>query len=153
MKKLFIALLGSYCLYNVSSSTPSTVQADESETEQHQEVLLEASPTLSMHKQPGHSVGIPTQGEPHPESKDLQGIVLKQEMVLYASPSETSSQITTLPRGTKVSIETRKGAYYRIASPSGARGWVKTDSLLFGRDAHSQPTKTVRIKGFQQDLE
>jgi hypothetical protein len=77
--------------------------------------------------------------------------VVKSRTNLRTGPSARESSIAHLDRDSIVTIERRNGAWYRIISPDGTRGWVSGASLLF--DEGNFPTSTVRVIGYRPGRE
>jgi len=72
---------------------------------------------------------------------------------LRTGPSKDNSPLMTVLRGTRLAIETRKGSWYRVISPTGVRAWISSDVVSFGSTPDSGPTRTIRIRGFDSSLE
>lgn len=66
-------------------------------------------------------------------------------------PGINQSSLLTLSRNSIVEIEHRTGTWYRIISPSGARGWVSGSVLLF--DVDNFPGSTDRVMAYQPGRE
>jgi chromosome segregation ATPase len=83
----------------------------------------------------------------------LIGTVVVDKANLRSGPGKDNSPVMTVSKGTRLTIETRHGEWYRIVTPTGTRAWVASEVLAFGPTNTSSPTKTVRIKGYSSQLE
>ena len=80
-------------------------------------------------------------------------VVIVNKANLRAGPSLKDSPLLEVSKGTRLVVETRQGAWYRVMAPNGKRAWVSSDVVNFGPNANSKPSFTTRIKGYNQDVE
>lgn len=62
---------------------------------------------------------------------------------LRTGPSRLDTNVLSLPRYSEVAIDYRSGSWYRVKTPSGIRGWVPGEALLF--DAGISERSAARI--------
>jgi hypothetical protein len=67
---------------------------------------------------------------------------------LKTGPTRLDSTLLKIPQHTEVLIDYRSGAWYRVRTNNGVRGWVPGSALLF--DAGTSPRSTVKIGGIQR---
>ena len=72
---------------------------------------------------------------------------------LRTGPGKNNSPLMTVSKGTRLAVETRKGEWYRVIAPTGARAWVASEVVSFGKDRLSEPTRTVQVKGYSDNAE
>jgi hypothetical protein len=72
---------------------------------------------------------------------------------LRTGPGLNNSPLMTVSVGTRLAVETRMGDWYRVISPTGTRAWVASDIVAFGLDGNRDPSKTVKVKGYDSRLE
>ncbi len=77
--------------------------------------------------------------------------ITKDRTPMRIGPGINQSSLLTLSRNSIVEIEHRTGTWYRIISPSGARGWVSGSVLLF--DVDNFPGSTDRVMAYQPGRE
>lgn len=77
--------------------------------------------------------------------------ITKDNTPLRLGPSSRESTIVRVSRGATVTIEHRTGAWYRVVTSDGTRGWVIGGALVF--DEGVLPGSTVRVGAFQPQLE
>lgn len=80
-----------------------------------------------------------------------EATVIVDRANLRTGPGTTNASLTTLERGTRVTIETRRGEWYRVVTPSGGRGWVSADVVAFGLD--EDPQQSTRVKGYDSRID
>ncbi len=79
--------------------------------------------------------------------------VLVDKANLRAGPGLANSPIMSVNKGTRLSVETRSGDWYRVVAPTGERAWISSDTVAFGRDSRSAPSRTVREQGGNQNFD
>ncbi len=79
--------------------------------------------------------------------------VVTADATLRSGPDTKKSELMKMPRGVRLTVETRKGNWYRISTPSGIRGWISSKHVHFGKDALSVPTDTIKISGYDESIE
>jgi hypothetical protein len=77
--------------------------------------------------------------------------ITKEKTQLRIGPGSNQPSLLTLSRNSIVEIEHRTGTWYRVISPSGARGWVNGSVLLF--DVDNFPGSTDRVLAYQPSRE
>jgi hypothetical protein len=77
--------------------------------------------------------------------------VMVDKANLRLGPTAQDSPVMTVSRGTRLTVETRQGPWYRVYAPNGNRLWVSADVVAFGKDGMSGPTDTVRIQGIRSN--
>ena len=83
----------------------------------------------------------------------LIGTVIAEKANLRTGPGKDNSPFMTVGRGSRLTVETRNGDWYRVITPTGTRAWVASEVLAFGDTNHSGPSGAVRIRGFDSSLE
>lgn len=85
---------------------------------------------------------------------DMQiATIIVNKANLRTGPGLNNSPLMTVSKGTRLAIETRRGDWYRVIAPSGARAWVSSEVVNFGKYNHTSPTRTVKIKGYDSSIE
>ena len=79
--------------------------------------------------------------------------VISDKVNLRTGPGKNNSPLMSISKGTKLVIETKLGDWYRVISPTGARAWIASDVVAFGKDADSAPSRTVQVAGFNSEIE
>ena len=79
--------------------------------------------------------------------------VVADKAHLRTGPGKDNSPLMAVSRGTRLAVETRRGAWYRVIAPTGARAWVSADVVAFGPSADGSPTRTMKIKGYDASIE
>lgn len=72
---------------------------------------------------------------------------------LRTGPGLNNSPLMSVSKGTRLAVETRKGEWYRVVAPTGARAWVSAEVVHFGTNRLSEPTRTVRVQGYTDNAE
>jgi hypothetical protein len=72
---------------------------------------------------------------------------------LRTGPGKNNSPLMAVSKGTRLAVELRQGDWYRVISPTGMRAWVSADVVSFGSDRFSEPTRTMKIKGYSSAAE
>jgi hypothetical protein len=80
---------------------------------------------------------------PQPYSDPEIATIGLRSAKLRTGPSSRNVTLGSLPEFSEVSIDYRSGDWYRVKTPTGARGWVQGKSLLF--DAGISPRSTIHI--------
>lgn len=83
-------------------------------------------------------------------TSDELATIRNSSTYLKTGPTRLDSTLLRIPQNSEVSIDYRSGAWYRIRTTNGVRGWVPGSSLLF--DAGSSPRSTVRVGGVHGSL-
>lgn len=78
--------------------------------------------------------------------------VVTEKANLRTGPGTENSPLMSVGRGTRLVVETRQGEWYRVVTPTGTRAWISADVVAFGPSAGSSPTRTVKIRGFDNAL-
>lgn len=79
--------------------------------------------------------------------------VIVDKANLRAGPGMGHSPIMSIAKGTRLAIETKSGDWYRVVAPTGERAWISRDTVAYGRDAKSSPSRTVRVKSYDPSIE
>ncbi|RMD88143.1 MAG: hypothetical protein D6808_00195 [Candidatus Dadabacteria bacterium] len=87
-------------------------------------------------------------------SEDLPIVtVTAKKAYLRAGPGKNNSPLMTVKKGTRLAVETRKGEWYRVTTPTGSRAWISSEVVAFGADERSSPSTMIKIKGYDSDAE
>ena len=79
-------------------------------------------------------------------------IVTVDKANLRAGPGTNNSPLMTVAKGTRLFVETREGEWYRVITPTNTRAWISSEVVTFGTARDGRPTKTLRVKGYDQTL-
>src|SRR5262249_27655693 len=58
--------------------------------------------------------------------------VVLDKASLRTGPGKDNSPLMAVAKNTRLAVETRQGAWYRVIAPTGARAWVAADAIGFG---------------------
>ncbi len=83
----------------------------------------------------------------------LIGTVIADKANLRTGPGKDNSPFMTVPKGSRLTIETRNGDWYRVITPTGTRAWVASEVLAFGDTSQASPSRTIRIRGYDSRVE
>ncbi|MCB0330943.1 MAG: SH3 domain-containing protein [Bdellovibrionales bacterium] len=88
-----------------------------------------------------------------PESTQQLAIatVMVPKANLRAGPGMNHSVLLTVPKGSRLVVETRKSEWYRVIAPTGERAWVSGDVVAFGPKKNSKPNSLVSIRGISSE--
>lgn len=78
-------------------------------------------------------------------TSDMSATISNSSTVLKTGPKKTDSSLSKVPRDSEVKIDYRSGAWYRVKTDAGARGWVSGGALAFDGDV--PPESTVKVSG------
>lgn len=96
----------------------------------------------------------PIQTENVPAAVDVMvATVIADKAHLRTGPSKDDSPLMTVSKGTRLSIENRRGDWYMVIAPTGVRAWVASEVLAFGPTEQSRPTDTVKVRGYDSSAE
>jgi len=70
---------------------------------------------------------------------------------LYIGPDRRQLALAPISKSSVVTVEKRRGEWYRVVTPTGHRGWLAGDSLLF--NANVPRDSTVRVKAYKLRFE
>jgi len=84
-------------------------------------------------------------GRPALLTSDELATIRNSSTYLRTGPTRLDSALLKVPQYAEVIIDYRSGAWYRVRTENGVRGWVPGSSLLF--DANIPPHSTIRIGG------
>ena len=94
---------------------------------------------------------------PAQEQKATEDMPIATVMVdkanLRAGPGMEHSPIMSIAKGTRLAIETKSGDWYRVVAPTGERAWISRDTVAYGRDEKSSPSRTLHVKSFDPSIE
>lgn len=79
--------------------------------------------------------------------------VVTDKAYLRTGPGKENSPLMTVKQGTRLAVETRDGAWFRVIAPTGTRAWVDAEVIAFGANGKNVPSETVEIKAFGGDKE
>lgn len=79
----------------------------------------------------------------------LVGTVHVEKAHLRSGPGKENSPLMSVSKGTRLVIETRKGGWYRVITPTGTRAWVASEVLSFGPNGNVAPSRTLQIRGVE----
>jgi len=80
-------------------------------------------------------------------TSDMSATISNSSTSLKTGPRKSDSSLSKIPRNAGVKIDYRSGAWYRVKTDAGARGWVSGSSLAF--DENVPPGSTVRVSGIR----
>jgi len=95
----------------------------------------------------------PARVNPATESDMLIATVMADKAFLRAGPGADNSPLMAVAKGTRLTVETREGSWYRVNTPTGTRAWISADMVAFGPSARAAPGGTLRIKGYDASAE
>ena len=72
---------------------------------------------------------------------------------LRTGPGLNNSPLMTVIRGTRLAVEIRKGEWYRVVTPTGARAWVSGEVIEFGAGLKESPMRTRRSTAYESGIE
>jgi uncharacterized protein YgiM (DUF1202 family) len=73
---------------------------------------------------------------------------------LRLGPGTNHSALMPLPRGSRLTVETRQGEWLRVFAPSGERAWIHASLVTFGdSEASSSGRSAVAVRGFDANAE
>ena len=85
-------------------------------------------------------------------TSDMQiATVVVNKANLRTGPGLKNSPLMSVGKGTRLAVEHRVGEWYRVIAPTGARAWVSTEVIAFGKKLKSAPTRTVKIQGYRNN--
>ncbi|MBX7139301.1 MAG: SH3 domain-containing protein [Oligoflexia bacterium] len=91
---------------------------------------------------------------PTVEESDIQvATVVADKAALRAGPGEQNSPLMEVTRGTRLTVETRQGKWYRVNSPNGTRAWISGDVVEFGERAVNPGSSLGRIKSYDESAD
>ena len=83
----------------------------------------------------------------------LIGTVVADKANLRTGPGKDNSPFMTVPKGARLTVETRNGEWYRVITPTGSRAWVAAEVLAFGNTNQASPSGAIRIRGYNVAIE
>ena len=78
----------------------------------------------------------------------LIATVTSDKAYLRSGPGKDNSPLMSVSKGTRLTVETREGEWYRVITPTGSRAWVSREVIAFGKSSTASPSRTVRIQGY-----
>ncbi len=87
--------------------------------------------------------------------EDVQvATVVSPKAYLRTGPGTENSPLMAVTEGTRLVVETRRGGWYRVVSPTGTRAWVASSVLSFSPFAGDKSSgSTLRLKGVDSSLD
>jgi hypothetical protein len=86
---------------------------------------------------------------PSPDSNLEVATVAVQKAELRLGPGNNHSALLSLPRGSRLAVEMRQGAWLRVFAPSGERAWIHASLVQFGDSSvKTDGDSAVAVKGF-----
>jgi hypothetical protein len=98
---------------------------------------------------PADSVAPPRDVPPPSSDNNLEvATVAVPKAELRLGPGNNHSALLSLPRGSRLAVEMRQGAWLRVFAPSGERAWIHASLVRFG-DSAAKPDQSsaVSVKG------
>ena len=90
----------------------------------------------------------PAQADSRDAEEMLIATVTSDKAYLRSGPGKDNSPLMSVSKGTRLTVETREGEWYRVITPTGSRAWVSREVVAFGKSATASPSRTVRIQGY-----
>ncbi len=91
---------------------------------------------------------------PSPEAALQVATIAVSKADLRLGPGTNHSPLMPLPRGSRLTVETRQGEWLRVFAPSGERAWIHASLVTFGDSAGSANSRSaVAVKGFDANAE
>ena len=95
---------------------------------------------------------------PAPAEPDLPVAIVKvDKAALRAGPGPENSQLMAVSKGTRLTVETRSGSWYRVNTPTGTRAWISADVVGFGsapsRQSSASATSAIKVGGYDASAE
>jgi len=72
--------------------------------------------------------------------------VIVDKANLRAGPGKNNSTIMSVAKGTRLAVETNQGDWYRVVTPTGGRAWISRETVGFGNNPQSSPSRTVHVQ-------
>lgn len=79
-----------------------------------------------------------------PVIRSRHAVVAKDAVVLRRGPSTSAAKVTTVDRGTRVTVLDREGSWYKLRFPMGTVAWVRGDNLKTATPVVAQATTRTR---------
>ncbi|MCO6432489.1 MAG: SH3 domain-containing protein [Deltaproteobacteria bacterium] len=95
---------------------------------------------------------VPARLAPEPPSDAQIATVIADKVHLRTGPGKENSPLMAVTKGTRLTVETRSGDWYRVMAPTGRRAWVSADVVAFGLGSQTGYNNTSRVKGFDSGL-
>lgn len=99
------------------------------------------------------AAAVSNRAAPQPATEESVATVIVDKANLRTGPGSEHSPLMSVTKGTRLLVESRRGEWYRVFSPNGARAWVSADVVAFGPSAQASPSKTVRIRAYDASIE
>lgn len=95
-----------------------------------------------------------TEKQAEKTESDMQTLtVMADKVFLRINPGKDASPLMAVTKGNKLVVEKRVGEWYRVIAPNGTRAWISSDVVAFGGTPNSAPTTTVKVGGYNSELE
>jgi hypothetical protein len=80
---------------------------------------------------------------------------MKNKGNLHAGPGLGNSPLMSVSKGTRLTVETRSGDWYRVNTPTGSRAWVSADVVQFSsKQAPTKGSKSMmKVSGVDTSIE
>ncbi|MCB0311198.1 MAG: SH3 domain-containing protein [Bdellovibrionales bacterium] len=88
-----------------------------------------------------------------PQTDMLIATVTVDKANLRSGPGVNHSPLMTVANKTRLAVEHRSGDWYRVITPNGTRAWISSSVVSFGGKASLGPTRTVKVRGYDKDIE
>ncbi|RMG44026.1 MAG: hypothetical protein D6719_02590 [Candidatus Dadabacteria bacterium] len=112
---------------------------------------------FAPHRSPGAAAGgspVPTDLSSEEVFSDMPiATVVVNKANLRSGAGINNSPLMTVRKGTRLAVEKRFGDWYRVITPTGSRAWISSSVVSFGAHRKASPNKTIRIKGYNANLE
>ena len=79
----------------------------------------------------------------------LIATVTSGKAFLRSGPGNNNSPLMTVMKGTRLTVETRSGEWYRVITPTGNRAWVSSSVVGFGKRPFQSPERVFSGKGYR----
>lgn len=77
--------------------------------------------------------------------------VVADSGALRTAPNTTSSIIMEVDSGARLTVDDRRGDWFRISTSSGMRAWISATEVAFGPTNSASPSATVKIRPSAQE--
>ena len=72
---------------------------------------------------------------------------------LRTGPGMNNSPLMSVKKNSRLVVEKQLDGWYRVVTPEGTRAWISSSVVSFGSSASASPTRTVKIAGYNPDVE
>ncbi len=115
---------------------------------------LRPAPKITKQQTRARRTPVSTSRQEHKKANTtLIATVTVPKANLRTGPGLNNSPLMSVKKNSRLVVEKQLNGWYRVVTPEGTRAWISASVVSFGKSSSASPSQTVKIAGYNPDVE